>query len=362
MSDEIDDETPESQPQGRAKGGRARAEKLSPEERTRIASEAARRRWINQPEPTPDMPRVLEGYSSTLNLAGTKLPCAVIEGPDGVQRVLSETGITQAILGTRSGASKRLKKAAEDEGNILPLFVAPSQLEEFITDDLLNGPLKPIDYVDGGRVVRGYDASILVAVCGVWLKARATGRLQKQQLAKAQQAEALTLALADTGVTALIDEATGYQDDRAKDALAKIFATFLAQERQKWALTFPLDFYKEIYRLRGWKFEPWNTKRPSVVAQWTDDFVYDRLAPGLTEELRVKNPVQETGRRAHKHHQWFNVGRGHPKLKEHIAGVIALLRAAENWDAFKRGLDRAYPKFGTTIPLALTGGEDLRRK
>ncbi len=96
------------------------------------------------------------------------------------------------------------------------------------------------------------------------------------------------LALADLGIVALIDEATGYQDDRARDALAKTFSTFLARERQKWAQTFPLDFYREIYRLRGRKFEPWNTKRPSVVATWTDDFVYDRLAPGLTEELRHK--------------------------------------------------------------------------
>ena len=352
----------EAGPTGRAKGGRARADRLTPEHRSKIAKDAASKRWANSVKPSPEMPRVIEGYSSTLDLAGTKLPCAVIDGPGGIQRVLSETGITNAILGTRSGASKRLKKAAEEGGGLLPLFVAPRQLNPFITDDLRDGPLKSIDYVDGGRVVRGYDASILVSVCGIWLKARAAGVLQKQQLAKAHQAEALTLALANTGVAALIDEATGYQDDRAKDALAKIFSDFLAKERQKWALTFPLDFYKEIYRLRGWKFEPWNTKRPSVIASWTDDFVYDRLAPGLTEELRIKNPVADTGRRSHKHHQWFNTDKGHPKLKEHISGVIALLRAADNWEAFKRGLDRAYPKFGQTIPLQLTGGADKQVK
>ena len=346
----------DNEPSGRAKGGLARARKLTPEQRALIASEAAKTRWANLVQPTPDMPRVLEGYSNVLDLDGTKLPCAIIEGPNGIQRVLSEHGITQAILGTRSGASKRLKRAAREDGALLPLFVAPSQLNEFITNDLLEGPLKAIDYVDGDRVVRGYDASILVAVCGVWLKAREKGKLQKQQLAKAQKAESLTLALADLGIVALIDEATGYQDDRARDALAKIFATFLAKERQKWTLTFPLDFYKEVYRLRGWKFEPWKTKRPSVIAHWTDDFVYDRLAPGLTEELRVKNPVIETGRRSHKHHQWFNPEKGHPKLKEHISGVIALLRAAESWEAFRRGLDRAYPKFNETIPMPLVGG------
>lgn len=352
--------TNDTDPLGSA-GGKARAQKLTQEERSAIASEAALARWASRPKPTADMPRVLEGYSSVLHLGGARLPCAVIDGPHGVQRVLSENGITQAILGTRSGASKRLKKAASHDGALLPLFAAPNQLKPFITNDLLDGPLRPIDYVDGDRVIRGYDSSILVAVCGVWLKARAAGALQKQQLAKAQQAENLTLALADLGILALIDEATGYQDDRAKDALAKIFTAFLAQDRQKWALTFPLDFYREIYRLRGWKFEPWNTKRPSVVANWTDDFVYDRLAPGLTEELRVKNPVAETGRRSHKHHQWFNTEKGHPKLKEHISGVIALLRASEDWPSFRRAMDRAFPKFGETIQLPLSGGSARKK-
>src|SRR5205823_4758327 len=99
---------------GRAKGGLARKAALTPEERSQIASEAAKRRWANRIEPTPDMPKVLEGYSNVLDLGGTKLPCAVVEGPNGIQRVLSENGITNAILGSRSGASKRLKKAAED--------------------------------------------------------------------------------------------------------------------------------------------------------------------------------------------------------------------------------------------------------
>lgn len=335
---------------GKSAGGIARAESLTPKERSEIASKAAKARWQSAREPSPDMPRVVEGYSSHIDLVDARLPCAVIEWPGGtIQRVLSEAGIANAILGGRSGASKRLKTS----GSTFPIFVAPTQLKPFISRDLEDGALQPIEYVEGSRVVRGYDAEILVAVCAVWLRARAAGALQKQQFAKAQKAEDLTLALANTGVAALIDEATGYQDDRAKDALAKIFSQFLAKERQKWTLTFPLDFYREIYRLRGWRFEPWNTRRPQVIAKWTDDFVYDRLAPGLTEELREKNPTSEAGRRSHKHHQWFNPQRGHPQLREHIAGVIALLRAAETWEEFKRKLNRVYPKFGETIEMRL---------
>ena len=68
------------------------------------------------------------------------MPCAVVEGPNGIQRVLSETGLANAILGGRSGASKRLKKAAEEGGAPVPLFVAPRQLKPFISQDLIEGP------------------------------------------------------------------------------------------------------------------------------------------------------------------------------------------------------------------------------
>src|SRR4051794_36279208 len=88
----------------RARGGHARAAKLPAEQRSAIASEAAKRRWEarRQATSTEGLPKVLEGYANTLDLAGTKLPCAVIDGPNGIQRVLSEHGITRAILGSRS--------------------------------------------------------------------------------------------------------------------------------------------------------------------------------------------------------------------------------------------------------------------
>src|SRR5882724_7303234 len=124
------------EPTGKARGGYARAESLSPEERSAIAVTAARKRW-EQKEIPSDIPRVLPEYKGELDLGGVKLPCAVIQGPKGIQRVLTENGITQALLGTRSGASKRLKKkAASEDGALLPLFIAPGQLKPFIDREL----------------------------------------------------------------------------------------------------------------------------------------------------------------------------------------------------------------------------------
>jgi len=136
-----------------------------------------------------------------------------------------------------------------------------------------------------GTMARGIKAEIIPKICEVWLDADEEVTLGTRQKRIAKNAKMLMRALAHTGIIALVDEATGYQDVRARDALAKIFTEFLAADRQKWTLTFPLDFYKEIYRLRGWKFEPWNTKRPSVIASWTDN-MYPRNYQDAVQKLR----------------------------------------------------------------------------
>lgn len=341
---------------GRARGGRARAAKLTAEERSAIASEAAKKRWSNRPE-AESLPRVLEGYSNVLELAGTKLPCAVINGPSGVQRVLTEFGITQAILGTRSGASQRLKKAAFDDGAILPIFVAPGQLKPFISNELVAGPLVPIDYIDGGRVVRGYDAAILVAVCNVWLRAREAGALQKQQLRKAQKAEILTRALAETGIVALIDEATGYQKVRPQNALQAYLEKLIRKELAAWAKKFPDEFYENIYRLKGWKWPGMAKNRYSVVAHYTNDLIYSRLGPGVLEELQTKTPKNDKGYRANKLHQWLTQEIGDPMLAQHLHAIMMFQRFAiangHGWKRFLHSVDQVLPKRGSTLELPL---------
>src|SRR5690606_18024076 len=113
----------------------------------------------------------------------------------------------------------------------------------------------------------GIEASALPQICDVWLKAREAGVLTETQKSVAQRAEILMRALAHIGVVALVDEATGYQEVRDRLALQSILDKFLAKELAAWAKRFPDEFYKEIFRLRSWK---WNSlRRPGVVAAYT---------------------------------------------------------------------------------------------
>lgn len=340
-----------------SKGGQARAAKLSAQERSEIAKEAAKKRWAERKRNTEDMGshRVLESFKSVLDLAGMKLPCAIVQGPQGIIRVLSEHGITNAILGTRSGASKRLKKAGLEGGAPVPIFIAPRQLKPFIDDDLLDGPLTPIDYFDGDRVVRGYDAAILVEICNIWLRAREAGALQNQQLPKAQKAEILTRALAKTGIVALVDEATGYEKFRPQNALQEYLALIVRKELAAWVKKFPDEFYENIYKLKCWRWPGMSKNRYSVVGHYTNNLVFDRLAPGLLKELQSRTPRNEKGERPNKLHQWLTKDVGDPMLSQHLHSIVMLQRLAiangHGWTRFLHTVDQVLPRRGDTLPL-----------
>lgn len=335
----------ESEPTGKAKGAAARTKALSPERRKEISEAALAAR-----KEKAALPKIIK-KGADLNLAGILIPCAVIEGPNGEPvRVLSENGIANAILGGRSGASKRLKKKSEDSGAPLPLFLAPSQLKPFIDNDLANGPLKVIEYSDGDRVIRAFNAEVLPAVCEIWLKARENGALQSQQLPKAQQAEMLTRGLARVGIVALIDEATGFQRDREKDALAKILEAFVAKELQPYLRTFPPEYYEQLFKLYGLPYPPVGNKswRPAFFGHITNDVVYSRLAPDLLPEL--KKAATKTEKRS-KLHQWLTNDIGHPKLREHLASIVSILKLSKTPDDFKSNVNVVHPKYGDTGQL-----------
>jgi|WetSurMetagenome_2_1015567.scaffolds.fasta_scaffold00304_15 hypothetical protein len=339
----------ESENTGKAKGGYARAAKLTPEERKAIAQKAAKERWD---VPVPCLPKAM--CPGVLKIGDIKIPCAVL---DNGKRVLTEHGITNAILGSRSGASKRIKKAQENEGALMPLFVAPRNIKALISKELWDGPLASIQYHDGNKVVNAYDANLLPTICDIWLKAREGGLLQKQQYAKAQRAEMLMRGLAGVGIVALVDEATGYQTIRPQDALQKYLEMLIRKELAAWAKKFPDEFYENIYKLKGWPWPGMKKNRFSVVAHYTRDLVYDRIAPTLLEELEKRSPKDETGNRKNKLHQWLTEDVGDPMLAQHLHSLIMFQRLAiangYGWHRFIKMVDKVLPRKGANLELPL---------
>ena len=283
-----------------------------------------------------------------LAIGGIEIQCYVLEDKT---RVLSQSGMLTGMNLSRRGFVS-LDGAAQ-----VPRFAASKAINPYISNDLAARLGSPIEFQPpgGGRTAYGYPATIFVDLCKAILAARDAGVLKKNQARIAERADLLVRGLATVGIIALVDEATGYQEVRERHALATILEKFIAEELQPWTKTFPYEFYAQIFRLRDWSGPPRGvgSRGPRVIAKYTNNIVYERLAPGVLDELKRINPKLQRGGRRHKHHQWFTPDIGHPKLKEHLAAVIALMRAASNWSSFQRMLNRAFPTKGKNIPLPL---------
>jgi len=329
---------------GRAKGGKARAEKMTQAELSESARKAAAARWEKEKEVidavcgSPDKP---------LRIGDVEIDCYVLV--DGT-RVVTQASFLGAL-----GRHRRAKSYRERNADLPPILQGKA-ISPYIPSTILE-KARPITFSlpNGGRA-SGYNAELLPEVCEVYLRAREAKALSAPQERTAAQAEIIMRGLATVGIIALVDEATGYQDIRARDALATILEEFIAKEIQAYVQTFPPDFYGEMFRLRGLPFPVETVHKPQYFGHLTNDVVYKRLAPGVLEELQKTTPKDSKGRRKHKFFQRLTSNIGYPKLREHLGSVVTLMKISNDWDDFMVKLDQIHPRVEDTIPMQIDDG------
>lgn len=332
---------------GKARGGVARAKALSPEKRREIAKRASNARWAG--------PVLKVTHGSTdhpLKIGEIEIPCYVLE--DGT-RVLSQRGLQLGIGMSASGGSKVGEQRLVSF--LASLGQKTSEHNELSVriEELANRMRNPVKFMQpsGGSIAYGYEATILADICDVILAARKTQSLMPQQSHIADKCEILVRGFARVGIIALVDEATGYQRERARDALAKILEAFVAKELRPWVKTFPSEFYEQLFRLRKLNYPRDTVQRPSYFGRLTNDIVYSRLAPGVLDALKRETERDEKGRPKTKLHQKLTQNVGFPKLREHLASVITIMKLSTDYTDFKTKLDRIHQVYGRTIPLGL---------
>lgn len=322
---------------GRAKGGVARAKLLTAAERKMIAQRGAAMRWD-----TENLPHaVCSSENTPLRIADITLDAYVLE--DGT-RVLSQAGFLKAL-----GRHKRANYQDTD----VPPMLRGSGLEPYITPELMKKS-QPVSFrTPYGLRANGYHAELLPEVCEVYLKARDAGTLSPNQRPVAIQADILMRGLATVGIIALVDEATGYQELRAKNALTKILEEFVAKELQPWVKTFPDEYYQQLFRLRGLEYPRDSIRRPPYFGILTNEIIYKRLAPGVLEKLKQVTPRNENGRPNHKYFQSLTSNKGYPALRELLGSVVTMMDLTGDWPTFIERLNKRHPKFNAQLPLPL---------
>jgi hypothetical protein len=235
------------------RGGRVRAEILPPERRSEIARMGGLARRLNG-----DLPKALD--EGVLKIGGTEISCAVLD-TENRQRVLTQSAVMRAL-----GRARQAKGRQYYDGDVnLPAFLTAKNLKPFIPNDLYVTSSQIEFQRKGGGKAFGYPAELLPKVCGVFEDADNAGVLTPAQQQIAKQARVLLRGLAEVGIIGLVDEATGYQEKRAKDELQQILSAYISPTLLPWTERFPIEFFREMFRVWGW---PWPSTRICLPASW----------------------------------------------------------------------------------------------
>lgn len=277
------------------------------------------------------MQKALKGGS--INLGFTEIPCAVLK--DGT-RLITTSGVNRALgRANASGGKGGIDK--------LPPFLNLLTLKPFISNELASS-MCPIEFqMKNGSKALGYKAETLPLICEVFLKARDSGVLIGKQIEHAATADLIMRSLAHVGIVALVDEATGFQEFRDKNALQAVLDKYLSLEAAKWAKTFNDSFFLSIFRLKKWNPSKELRHKPQAMAHITKDLVYKRLVPSLIEALEDKNPKTEKGRRKTCHHQLLSREHGLTHLKGHLFMLEKLMKTSHSWDEFMCKVNNLLP-------------------
>lgn len=344
-----------SGPSGRSRSGVARMERMTPEERKDLARKAAQIRWAQrsnananpEDEPviaTPNMPTAK--YKGVLNLVNMDIPCYVL---DNGQRVIGRTSVTEMLTGVKGGGA-------------LEKYLGVSSLKPFIDLDLVLERMIAfrLPEVEGlERNVKGLPADLLIDICKGFmqsLEASYSGievdgkpiRLTRRQAEMCIKAGMFVSACAKVGLDALIDEATGYQYERAEDALQVKLRAYLADELRKWEKTFPDDLWVEFGRLTNWRGSV--TQRPKYWGKLVTELVYEYLDKDVAKWLKENEPQPRRGR---SWHSWLNDQFGLPKLIQHIYILIGVAKTCHSMAELRRKMAEMYGKVPVQFTLFL---------
>lgn len=239
---------------------------------------------------------------------------------DGGMRVLSKRGLV------------RLLSSGTEHGRLEARLAAlPSRYEHLAAG-------RNIEFVlPGGRIAHAVDAASVIAICSAYVEAALAGELRASQRHLARGAQRVVMASAEVGLTALIDEATGYDAIRQRGDLARLFRDSLGQ----WEEVFSALLVARLCALgcAGAKNVAWRGGRYPRPLASTFRRIYDLvIGEAAAAEMKARNPRPRHGR---NHHQWLT-DEARELLKRNMAIIAFAAQQSHSRDEFFARLSDHY--------------------
>lgn len=315
---------------GKAKGGIARAEVLSDEQRSLIAKKAALARW--------GMTATHKGNFK--EEFGIDVECYVLND-EAKTAVISQRGMG-AALGYTEGGSRFSTFA---KGKIISEYLGRALIEK-IENPLIFQGIKSGEQSQPQTKIYGYDVTILIDVCQAIIRAEADGKLQPNQAKIAKQAHIILSASAKSGIKGLVYALSGYRPE--VEAVIAAFKHYILEEAKKYEKEFPPELYAEWQRL-------YNITPPQRGKNWkemhlTVDHIYFPLAKSDGKLLDLLRSAKASkGDRNKKLFQFLNEV-GARALRMQIGRVLEMAESSKDKTIYEAKIRE---RFGGQIQYTL---------
>ena len=314
------------EPTGRAKGGIARREALSPEERRSIATKAATARWGQKPLRATHRGSFKDEF-------GIDVDCYVLDD-DQKTAAISQRGMGRAL---------GLESNYRQSGQRLQRFISSPVIAHHLGAELMEKLANPLIFQGPPPgpnmppfVVHGYDVTILIDICKAIIQAEHEGALLDRQKRIAEQAHVIINASAKSGIKNLVYALAGY--DATREETITAFKFYVREEAREYEKEFPRQLYEEWYRLyqlpRPEKNRPWKFKHLTIAQ------VYEPLAHSQGKILQLTR--QARGEDIHKRLHLFLSEIGVKALRTHLGQLLGIAQVSENREQYERNVEKVF--------------------
>lgn len=316
----------ENEPTGKAKGGLARAEKLTPEERSHIAKNAAAARWGVKPPQATHKGNFREEF-------GFDVECYVLDDPQKTA-VIHQRGMG-AALGFSGQGGGRLTRFINGK-TIAPYLGL--DLKDKLSHPIVFKGLTTVSGEPSNKILHGFDVTLLIDVCKAIVATQAGGKLLKSQEGLARQAHIILNASAKAGIKGLAYALAGYDATRQETIAA--FKMYIQSEAREYEREFPEQLYQQWYRL--YELPKPEKNRPWKFMHLTVNQVYFPLAHshGTIHNLIVAQRAK-SGERSKKLHQ-FLAEVGVKALRTHLGQLLGIAQVSNNRQEYEKHVNRIF--------------------
>ena len=267
-------------------------------------------------------------YRGVLELGRVNVDCYV---SDNELRLISMRGMVKALSGDDHGDTDRIIAAVPIRSYLNFISMADKNESKKTTKHSDNADSKAVSFVDltlpgTTTIAKCITHDGFLDICRAYMFAFANDTLKTDKQKRiAVNCSAILAGCAGIGLMALIDEATGYQQHRANDALQIKIQAYILDELRGWEKAFPDELWEEFGRLTNWD-KPLQ-HRPKYWEKLVYELIYDALDPDVAEYLKTNKPNPKYKQ---NWHQWLSKDFGAKALHIHINQVVGIAKTCDS--------------------------------